>query len=107
MNEEKYNERVMQMSAYCALQARLLELYNPEYNDEVMLREISPVASKAIISKKEKNLISLENLSKSLEERISEFERQKPDILNSPEVGEVIELLGERKRDYEELNRDS
>jgi hypothetical protein len=98
-----YDERVKQMSAYCALQARLLELYDPKYDDESMLREINPAASKAIRKRRWRNLKSLEELSDELRERISEFERQKPETANSQEAKELGELLVQRRKEYEGL----
>ena len=81
--DRKYQERVMQLSAYCALQARVLQLYNSEYNDEAMLREIHPLVMGAVRQEEEGSFRSLEELSEELDERISRFERQHSEIAGS------------------------
>ena len=103
--EKGYDEKVMQISAYCSLQARLLELYNPKYDDEAMLKEIGPLSIRAIMDKRAKNLKYLEDLSRELSGRITEFEKRKPEIVKSQEAVKLIKLLEQREREYLELGR--
>jgi|TARA_B100001971_G_scaffold92679_1_gene85389 prephenate dehydrogenase len=104
MNREEYNKKVLSISAYCSVQSKLLELYNPSYDNIAMLKEISPLATKAIRKKRKKNLKSLEGLSEELEKRISIFEKEKPEIAFSREARELEELLKQRKEEYKRLS---
>jgi|TARA_B100002003_G_scaffold208842_1_gene203725 hypothetical protein len=109
MNRENYANRVMGLSSYCALQAKILEVYCPDYDNIAMLKEISPLATKAIRASffRNRRLKSLEKLSQRLDQRISDFERQRPDITNLDEVRELKKLSKQRKREYKELSGNS
>ena len=76
MPPQNYQTKVNRLSAYCAVQYKLLELYNPEIDMVSMLREISPIIIKAIRRRSKKNLKSLEEMSRRTDERILFLHKQ-------------------------------
>lgn len=107
MKKEIYNERVMEMTAYCSLQAKILGLYDSNYNKISMLNDISPLAIKATLKRREKNLRSLEKLSEEFEQRILDFEKDGVEPTDFPQLQELKKLQRQRKREYEELSNNS
>jgi len=100
MTNKGYGKRITELSAYCALQARVLEIYHPNYKNDTRFEEISSLATKAMgfTFFKSRKLRMLEELSNGLGQKILNFEKQKPDIANSDEIIKLKELLKQRKR---------
>ena len=92
------------MTAYCVVQYKLLGLYNPEADIELMLKELGEPVKKAMIRMDEKSLKSLEKIIKRTEERILFFQKQNPGVTESEEAQRIIKTLREIKKECEELN---
>ena len=101
MEQEDYYNRVREFVAYLGLQAKIIEVYDPAYNNLAMLEEVGPLATKAVstIFFKKKRLKSLEEMIQNLGQRISNFEKANPDTASSEEVVGFKDLLDEKKRD--------
>ncbi len=104
MVKQNYEERVMQLSACCAIQARVLELYDGYYDNSAMLEEVGVRVTKAFRKSKKSGLKSLEKISKKLGQRISSFEEKRPDIASSEEAMGLMILLKREKTEYSELS---
>lgn len=100
MPEKNYDQKVKQLTAYCAIQYKLLEMYHSSTNTFSMLKELSQPIIKAMRKRKERDLKSLEEISKKIDEKILTFQKQKPEIANSEEVKRMVQTLNDMKKEY-------
>ena len=102
-NVTKLWQKALALSSYCAAQARLLQLYDSNYDDIAMLQEINPTVTKALQKRKRRNLRRLEQLSETLAQRIQRLETENPDISSSSEAQDLTQVWEEKRQEYERL----
>ena len=105
MTKANYDERIKHLTAYCAVQYRILEMYDSSSNTFFMMKDLSKPVIKAMRKRKERNIHSLEEISQKTEERISVLQKQKPEIADSEEVKRIMQILNEMKKEYGELRQ--
>ncbi|MFH1311143.1 MAG: hypothetical protein ABIH65_01925 [Nanoarchaeota archaeon] len=99
MPQKNYYEKVRKLAAYCAVQYKILGMYDPNADISSMLEEISQPVIKAMRKRRKRRLKSLEEISKKTDERILTLQKQKPEIANSEEFKKTIKILNEMRKE--------
>lgn len=103
MLNKNYEERAKKIVAYCAVQYKILEIYDPSISIDSALKDLSEPSIKAIRKRREKNIRALEKLAQTTDEKILFFKRTNLELAQSEKTKEIMKTLEDIKKEYEKL----